>query len=351
MIQAVGRDQGTRRQIREKIPTRRFRAERIFERRDIRLRDVVYAPITRTLYRLAFVQLWSWVGRPPPVDVDSARLYDSLLSEFIEHAWSSGMTRGDAGNALSASVHAYLGFPGKGRLSESWLLLNAWAKLEAPFRAPPLPALITLALIWLLVRKRRFDCAFLVAAGYDGFLRTGELLNLKNKDVRLDVNFLGAVKLAFTKSGQRHAAFESSVIQDKLVGRLFRMHERPSPHGNDPEPYIHPGSASSFYDLYEDGMAWLGVSHLRFKPYSIRRGGATSFYRTCRSMELTLERGRWATVRVGRIYINDGLAKETEMKLPEATKYTLAIAAQALITWLQDERSSGRALQRNLSSR
>ena len=68
-------------------------------------------------------------------------------------------------------------------------------------------------------------------------------------------------------------------------------------------------------------------------------------------MELTLERGRWASVRVGRIYISDGLAKETEMQLPEVTKYHLAIKAQALLAWLHRERGSGRALQRNLSTR
>ena len=147
MIQALGPTRGARRQVRELIPTRRTRAERIFERRDIRLRDVVYARITKTLYRLAFIELWKWAGRPPPLEVISARLYDSLLSEFIEHAWSSGMTRGDAGNALSASVYAYPNLRGKGRLSESWFLLNTWAKLEAPFRAPPLPILAILPLI------------------------------------------------------------------------------------------------------------------------------------------------------------------------------------------------------------
>ena len=101
-----------------------------------------------------------------------------------------------------------------------------------------MPALVTLALILLLVRKRRFDVAFLIAAGFDGFLRTGELLNLKNKDIQIDAGYLGAIRLAFTKTGQRHAAFQSSTILDPLVGRLFRLHEMQSPHGKDQEAYI-----------------------------------------------------------------------------------------------------------------
>ena len=33
-------------------------------------------------------------------------------------------------------------------------------------------------------------------------------------------------------------------------------------------------------------------------------------------MENTVERGRWANYKVARIYINDGLAKEVEVRLP-----------------------------------
>ena len=346
MVRSKARLTGERRQVKEKIPVRRTQAERVLERKGIALKDIVFAPITRALYRAAFVSLWLWVGRPPPAEITSARLYDQLLSEYIEHAWSSGLTRGDAGNALSGSIHAYPSLRGKGNLSESWLLLNAWAKIESPFRAPPLPATVALGLIWYFVRKRRFDIAFLIAAGFDSFLRTGELLLLKNKDVCLDMEGSGTIKLAHTKSGQRHAAFESTTILDGMVADLFRIHQRRSPHGREPNEFVYQNSRASFYDLFEDGIRWLGVCGLQFKPYSIRRGGATAFYRKSKSMELTLERGRWSTVRIGRIYINDGLAKETEMKLTDAVTYSLAVKCQALNLWLAEERCCGMDLQR-----
>ena len=234
--------------------------------------------------------------------------------------------------------------------SESWLLLNAWAKIETPFRAPPLPASVALGLIWFCVRKRRYDVAFLIAAGVDSFLRTGELMLLKNKDVSLDLEDSGTIKLTHTKSGQKHAAFESSIIQDSMVVDVYRIHQRRSPHGNDPNEFVFKSSRASFYDLFEEGMRWLGVAGLRFKPYSIRRGSASSFYRKCKSMELILERGRWSTVRVGRIYVNDGLAKETEMKLSDAVNYSLAVKSQALTLWLTQERILGQALQRPTNS-
>ena len=156
---------------------------------------------------------------------------------------------GDAGNALSGSIHAYPNLRGKGNLSESLLLLNTWAKIESPFRAPPLPATVALGLIWYFVRKRRFDIAFLIAAGFDSFLRTGELLLLKNKDVCLDMEGSGTIKLAHTKSGQRHAAFESTTILDGMVADLFRIHQRRSPHGREPNEFVYQNSRASFYDL------------------------------------------------------------------------------------------------------
>ena len=145
MVKSKWVTRGGRRQLKERMPTRRTQAERVHERKGIALRDVVFASVTRTLYRLAFISLWRWVGRPPPEDIKSARLYDQLLSEYIEHAWSSGMTRGDAGNALSGSIHAYPTLRGRGNLTESWLLLNVWAKIEAPCRAPPMPGSIASA--------------------------------------------------------------------------------------------------------------------------------------------------------------------------------------------------------------
>ena len=53
-------------------------------------------------------------------------------------------------------------------------------------------------------------------------------------------------------------------------------------------------------------------------------------------MELTLERGRWSSARVGRICVNDGIAKETELRIPERTEIRLSTMARALQEWLWD---------------
>ncbi len=40
------------------------------------------------------------------------------------------------------------------------------------------------------------------------------------------------------------------------------------------------------------------------RPYSLRRGRTTHYFRTTASMDLAKERGRWNNVRTAKIYIN-----------------------------------------------
>ena len=49
------------------------------------------------------------------------------------------------------------------------------------------------------------------------------------------------------------------------------------------------------------------LSH-NFRPYSLRRGGATWVFQTTGSMEMALLKGRWGSSRVARLYIADGIS-------------------------------------------
>ena len=72
-----------------------------------------------------------------------------------------------------------------------------------------------------------------------------------------------------------------------------------------------------------------------FKPYSVRRGGATAYFRATRNMEAALDRGRWSSARVARIYLNDGLAREVELQLSAVVRDRLHVFAAALSLWLE----------------
>ena len=92
--------------------------------------------------------------------------------------------------------------------------------------------------------------------------------------------------------------------------------------------------AHRFYQLFKAGLRWLGVESMGFQPYSVRRGGATSFFRCTRNMEATLDRGRWGSVRVARIYVNDGLAREVELRFSPEVRERLRLMGAALREWL-----------------
>ena len=131
-------------------------------------------PVTRRPYADAFVKLWAWAKRPPPDMISRISGYNRFLSEYIEHAWADGLTRGEAGNALSASLHIYPELRGRGRLVDSWYLLNASNRYEEPMRAPPMPVAVAISLAWFFVRQGQLGGALLILVGFGCFLRTPE---------------------------------------------------------------------------------------------------------------------------------------------------------------------------------
>ena len=143
------------------------------------------------------------------------------------------------------------------------------------------------------------------------------------------------ISLAHTKVGQRTAAFEASVMNDPMLPALYRRARAERAEGTSENFYIFSGSEARFYELFGLALRDLGLADMGFRPYSLRRGGATAYFRATSDMQATIERGRWATVRVARIYINDGLAKEVELRLPSVVQSRLRRRAGALATALQ----------------
>ena len=325
----VGVKKGT-----ERVIVRRTQMERHLARRGVSLRDQAISSVTRRLYREAFKALWTWAGRAPPAFLQSIAAYDGILAEFIARSWEVGSTRGEAGNALSGSISAYPELRGRGKLTESWFLLNCWAKLEVPCRAPPLPALVVFGMIhWFLLRGHD-AVAFLVAAGFESFLRTREMLSLTWADFQVGESS-GVISLAHTKTGQRSASFEASTMSDPAVLALYRRARATCAAGTGEDFYVFAGNESRFYELFAAALRDLGLSEFGFRPYSLRRGGATAFYRASANMQATIERGRWSSARVARIYINDGLAKEIELKLPPAVTSQLRGRSAAVLAALR----------------
>jgi hypothetical protein len=56
-------------------------------------------------------------------------------------------------------------------------------------------------------------------------------------------------------------------------------------------------------------MRFFRISHLNMKPYSLGRGGATWLLQQGVPLDVILVRGRWKSLGVARLYLEDGLGK------------------------------------------
>ena len=70
-------------------------------------------------------------------------------------------------------------------------------------------------------------------------------------------------------------------------------------------------------------MEFFELERLNYKPYSLRRGGATHDYMQKGILEPILLRGRWHSIAVARLYLEDGLAQLPTLCLPQSTLQTL----------------------------
>ena len=69
--------------------------------------------------------------------------------------------------------------------------------------------------------------------------------------------------------------------------------------------------------LFNESIHALGLDAYGFRPYSLRRGGATFWFGKHQSLDRILVSGRWQTQKSARIYINEGLALLAGMNIPQ----------------------------------
>ncbi|CAK0904679.1 unnamed protein product, partial [Prorocentrum cordatum] len=181
-----------------------------------------------------------WTGASDHVDK-----LDLLVAERIEWLWTEGHLQGLVGNALSA-VQFFL--RKKRILPASWRLLRAWQNLELPQRALPLPEVVLLAMAATARGWGRNDIAVLLVLGFAGFLRTTEMLTLRQWQIAIDeARAKIVIILPITKSGLRFHRQESVVIDDPSVVQLASFLLRHL----SPDALILNSSISEFRDKFE----------------------------------------------------------------------------------------------------
>ena len=110
---------------------------------------------------------------------------------------------------------------------------------------------------------------------------------------------------AVHKSGTRFNTVESIILDDAAINRVLCNHFR----ALQPDALVYNDGSRKFRRLFDDIVYHLRLPQKRlYKPYSIRRGAATEFFRATGSLSRTAVRGRWQNEKTCRIYVNESMS-------------------------------------------
>ena len=300
------------------------------------LRNLTVQPQTRVRYQAARQQFYQFLSENALSIPTTNLALDALLGEYLEHLWMSGEGRGKAADTLAEfqdlQPHT------KGHLGLSWRLLKTWHVNEIPCRAPPLPEVCIQAMVGWSIFKEDYAFGLSILVGFYGLLRTGELLDLKSRHVFIaSANKPAVLSLGWTKGGKRMGAAESVTISFQLALLWLRVWTKKAM----PESFLCP-PAAHWRAKFAERLRDLDLIALSFRPYSLRRGGATYWFSKHGSLDRVVVLGRWQAQRTARIYINEGLATMAELTLPhrKLRPYLTIFKAQSHLprfTWALSE--------------
>lgn len=319
--------------VRRKQPAagQRGRIARQQERRKIgSLADNLVTKRTKERYTLACRLFFLWL-RAIDKDLPGTVIeFDLLVKDYLEELWQQGEPRSLAVDLLSGLCLFRPCLRGTLHCGKRWC--DAWKLHELPCQAPPLLVLHVLAMAGrALLEWNDISLAVAIMLAFHCFLRTGEILTVKLKDIVLDSNCNeGVVALPLTKSGRRYGHQEAVVVSDWRVARLLGVCKSSGAPGDT----LVGRSSAAFRSHFAKLLDSFKLDSSDFKPYSLRRGGATHDFRTHGDLSRTMLRGRWGCQRTARIYINESLAALTELTSSKASDAQLKHWEQALLAFL-----------------
>ena len=103
---------------------------------------------------------------------------------------------------------------------------------------------------------------------------------------------------------KRTGAEDSMTLRVDFVCRALAKWKSQVP----PQTFLALFSSYIFRQQFDQVLTALGLSEWGFRPYSLRRGGATMYFQKHPSFDSVRQLGRWGSDRTARIYINDGVA-------------------------------------------
>ena len=274
------------------------------------LKSLTVQPVTKNRYKHSLNVFFSYLKGEGLVLPKKRDDMDSLISDYLEYMWSEGEGRAMASTFLAALQDFDPKL--KHMLPGSWRLMRTWTTHEVPVRAPPLTESVLKAMVGWAVFNDHVNFGISLLVGFHGLLRTGELLALQAWQIHMTSPSQPAViNLGLTKSGKRQGAAESVTLTDQsLLNQLWAWKQSVPPHT------FLTSKPHQWRDMFVSCLHELKLTPWEFRPYSLRRGGATHYFVKCGSLDRVLILGRWAAIKTAKVYLNSGLALLADLQIP-----------------------------------
>ena len=301
-----------------KVLSKPTAAERARERRKLgNLESQLVQPKTKARYKESFTSLCYFLRERENFVVSDWGHFDQRVASYLEELWERGASKSEASYALAAlQFHRP---EAKRNIPYCWRLMKAWEKAELPLRAYPMPPEMLLAFAGVLVHWNQPLIADLIVIGYSLFLRTGELLAVRRRDVHFNKAGPPVIFIQGAK-GSHHSVHnvEKLVVYEALAVTCLRNL------CSKADDLLCPIPPHKFRELWRDVVQFLGLSQLHLLPYALRRGGATSAFKQGASLDSLLIRGRWKNISTARIYLDEALMELGQSQIPPQTRHKLS---------------------------
>ena len=214
----------------------------------------------------------------------------------------------------------------KRRLPRANRCLLSWGRQLHVDRAPPLHVDLVIALLGYVRKYNLIGIGVGLICMFFGLLRPGEFFLLRRKDVSLAFPTILAL-LEPTKTSRGKNAYEFASIRDAGACTLLDEFLRVGNFGAD--DLLWPSGPQEFRRQVDTLFDVFGVGTFGYRLYSLRRGGASRLIDLI-PMETLLVRGRWASVKSARTYLESARAELLKLGWSRSTDRKIAIYKRLL---------------------
>lgn len=291
------------------------------------LLEYAYATSTLTKYKEAVNKFLKWVYDNSE-DAKTVPELDILLTDYLHFLYESGGGKGQASCTIFGVLMYYPS--AKDHLPTARLALRGWNKRHPSLSYPPLTWELAVAIAVQMVRSNQYAAGLATLLGFDCYLRIGEICGLRcedvatSKDVRLGSRYTGvALRLRQTKTGPNQwVEVDREGVKVLLLRHLSSV---------EPKKLVFQLSPPRYRKIFKQVCAELQLSS-SYVPHSLRHGGATEDHIAGKPLEDILMRGRWASTKSARRYVQAGRAMLLATQVPKSTADIGAVLARDILS-------------------